>query len=176
MVQAWYMDEDESDRKASHQTNPPQFVSLDKLLQFGVHYWHVQSPEQVNNIAAERGYEFNDEIACSRECLPNFDVMTEKFYQEHLHTDDETRLVLDGSGYFDIRDPTNDKWIRIHVVKDDFISIPPGLYHRFTVDHNNYIRAKRFFTSSPNWTPYNRGDGHHPSRNEYIQKHARNQN
>jgi len=57
-----------------------------------------------------------------------------KFYEEHIHTDDETRFVLEGSGYFDIRDPRNDKWIRIEVIKDDMISIPAGLYHRFTLD------------------------------------------
>ena len=53
---------------------------------------------------------------------------------EHIHPDDETRLVVDGSGYFDIRDPTNDKWIRIEASKNDMIAIPAGLYHRFTLD------------------------------------------
>lgn len=57
-----------------------------------------------------------------------------KFFEEHIHSDDETRLVLDGSGYFDVRDPRSDKWIRIEVIKNDLISIPPGLYHRFTLD------------------------------------------
>ena len=57
-----------------------------------------------------------------------------KFFEEHIHPDDETRFVVDGSGYFDIRDPRNDKWIRIEVSKGDMISIPPGLYHRFTLD------------------------------------------
>lgn len=62
-----------------------------------------------------------------------------KFFQEHIHSDDEVRLVVEGSGYFDIRNPENDKWIRIEVVKNDLISIPPGLYHRFTLDEKVFL-------------------------------------
>ena len=55
------------------------------------------------------------------------------FYTEHLHADDEIRLCLDGSGYFDIRDE-NDNWIRVSVEKGDLITLPAGSYHRFSTD------------------------------------------
>jgi len=175
MVRAWYMDDSEVDQRKPHMTDPPQFVDIEALKQLGVNYWKIDAEnfaqsETLKKIREDQQYDYEDQVICNKCTLPNYDEMIAKFFQEHIHTDDETRLVLDGSGYFDVRDARNDRWIRIEVVKNDMISIPPGVYHRFTLDENDFIKVNRYFAGTPVWVPLNRPQDDHPVRQKYLAK------
>ncbi|XP_058987681.1 acireductone dioxygenase-like isoform X1 [Musca domestica] len=128
---------------------------------------NYQNDKVLQDLRKKRNYTYEDEIACSEECLPDYANKLKSFYTEHLHTDDEIRLVLDGSGYFDVRDD-KDNWIRIAATKGELIIIPAGLYHRFTLDANNYIKAKRYFVGGPVWLAYNRPADDMDCRREYL--------
>lgn len=102
----------------------------------------------------ERGYIEQDVIALSPD-TPNLDAICAKFADEHLHTDDEVRFVLDGAGVFDIRDD-DDRWMRVTVEAGDLIVVPKGRYHRFYLTNSKQIRCVRLFQDRAGWVPHYR--------------------
>ena len=175
MVRAWYMDNTDADQRLEHHREPPEYISLENLFKrtgveyFKIDYKNYEDDGTLTKLKKERGYTYEDEIECSKECLPNYEEKLKNFFTEHLHTDEEIRLVLDGSGYFDVRDQ-DDQWIRIEVKPGDLIIIPSGIYHRFTLDINNYIKAKRYFVGEPIWLPYNRPVDDMECRKNYLNR------
>ncbi|PHU13841.1 1,2-dihydroxy-3-keto-5-methylthiopentene dioxygenase 2 [Capsicum chinense] len=173
VIQAWYMDDSDEDQRLPHHREPKEFVSLEKLAELGVMSWKLdadnyETDEELKKIRADRGYSYMDFCEVCPEKLPNYDEKIKNFFEEHLHTDEEIRYCVAGSGYFDVRD-RDEKWIRVWVKKGGMIVLPAGIYHRFTLDSSNYIKAMRLFVGDPVWTPYNRPHDHLPARKEYVE-------
>ncbi|XP_039113306.1 1,2-dihydroxy-3-keto-5-methylthiopentene dioxygenase [Hyaena hyaena] len=173
MVEAWYMDESAGDPRLPHRGEPCRRVGLEQLRRLGVLYWKLDADKyekdpELEKIRKERNYSWMDIITICKDKLPNYEEKIKMFYEEHLHLDEEIRYILDGSGYFDVRD-AEDRWIRISMAKGDMITLPAGIYHRFTLDQQNYVKAMRLFVGEPVWTAHNRPADHFDARRQYVE-------
>lgn len=112
------------------------------LLSLGILFYtfHISSSTSasgVSNLASSRNYANRDEITVSPDAMgAAYKDKIKMFYDEHMHEDEEIRYILNGSGFFDVRD-ADDKWIRIAAEPGDLLILPAGIYHRFTVDKDN---------------------------------------
>jgi 1,2-dihydroxy-3-keto-5-methylthiopentene dioxygenase len=105
-------------------------------------------------LATARGYVEQDVVELSPG-TPNLDGICAKFADEHLHTDDEVRYVLQGEGIFDLRS-RDDRWIRVVVDAGDLIVVPANLHHRFFLTETKHIRCVRLFKDRGGWVPHYR--------------------
>lgn len=141
------MDEKNTDdQRRPHHRDPKEFVSLQYLADLGVLYWKLnpenyEKDEELQKIREARGYDYLDMLDLCPEKVENYEMKLKNFYTEHIHADEEIRYCLEGSGYFDVRDK-QDHWIRIWIKPGDLIILPAGIYHRFTLDTNNYIKVQ----------------------------------
>lgn len=108
----------------------------------------------LDRLKADRGYVEQDIVELSPD-TPNLDGICAKFIDEHLHTDDEVRFVLEGEGIFDIRS-ADDRFMRVTVERGDLIVVPANRYHRFLLTERKHIRCVRLFKDASGWVPHYR--------------------
>ncbi|KAJ2810856.1 1,2-dihydroxy-3-keto-5-methylthiopentene dioxygenase [Coemansia furcata] len=171
-MRAYLYDNVEADQRELHDSGIP--VSIEDLNAINVQYQQLEGTldEQmkvIEQLCVERSYKNRDEIHINRELLKDYDAKIKTFFTEHIHEDEEIRFIIDGSGFFDVRDKL-DRWVRIHVVQGDLLIVPAGIYHRFTLDTQNNIRAMRLFKEDPQWTPINRPEA---DGNKYHVEHLK---
>lgn len=145
-MQAWWLDTDEP-------------ISTDTLLDNDVHYDRlgVTEPEyraEIDRLKFDRGYVEEDVIELRPETA-NLDAICAKFVDEHLHTEDEVRFVLEGEGVFDIRS-RDDRYMRVKVEQGDLIVVPKDRNHRFMLTDQKTIRCVRLFQDEAGWVPHYR--------------------
>lgn len=132
------------DQREEHDSGLP--VNIEELSNLGVLYYRCPSVAEVDDIASGRSYKNRDEIIVSPEKMGSgYEEKVKMFFNEHMHEDEEIRYILDGRGFFDVRDG-EDAWIRIKLEKDDLIILPSGIYHRFTTDNQN-VRSRTFLNT-----------------------------
>jgi 1,2-dihydroxy-3-keto-5-methylthiopentene dioxygenase len=142
----------------------PDYPTLDveHLRRNGVAYEQLELGSEGNpgyqatldTLKRERGYIEQDVVALTP-TTENLAAICAKFADEHLHTDDEVRFVLEGAGIFDIRDD-HDRWMRVTVEAGDLIVVPKDRYHRFFLTESQQIRCVRLFQDSAGWVPHYR--------------------
>lgn len=81
---------------------------------------------------------------------PGLDEVLERFDKPHTHADDEVRYILDGEGLFGFFDARGEERV-LRVGPGDYLRIPAGVEHRFTLTAARRIKALRLFADTAGW-------------------------
>ncbi len=142
----------------SYLDDPSRSAGTDDLEQAGVFYQKVNLQGEIQGdidaLMKAKGYVEQDTVELSPE-TPNLDSICLKFADEHFHTDDEVRLVLEGEGVFDIRS-AEDEWLRVKVEEGDLLVVPAQKHHRFYLTEMRRIRCVRLFCDAAGWVAHYR--------------------
>ncbi|MEI2664961.1 cupin domain-containing protein [Rossellomorea sp. LJF3] len=107
--------------------------------------------EEIEDISARRGYQARDVISLS-ESTPNLEELLKNFQQEHHHTDDEVRFIVNRHGVFVIQGKDGD-FFEVHLNPGDLISVPENIRHYFTLSDDKQVVAVRIFVTQEGWVP-----------------------
>uniref|UniRef100_A0A914BVM4 Acireductone dioxygenase n=1 Tax=Acrobeloides nanus TaxID=290746 RepID=A0A914BVM4_9BILA len=175
MVKAWFLSKDFGKKdEVNFCEEELEIASLDDLTKLGIHYYQVPVGDRksLQKLLNTNGYEIRDVVTISRDKLPNYDEMTQRYYSEHLHPNEEIRYIIDGCGYFDVRNK-DERWIRMLGEPGDLLVLPAGIYHRFRVTVDDWIQLMRLFRGGTVWSAHDRNEATEQMepRREYVQKY-----
>jgi len=104
---------------------------------------------------ARYGYAAQDLVAL-HPGTPDLDALLARFDQAHMHRDDEVRYVIEGEGLFGFFDAGGTEH-KVRVAPGDFVRVPAGVEHRFTLLASRRIKAVRLFTDAAGWAAFYTG-------------------
>lgn len=87
---------------------------------------------------------------------PQAAAMRAKFLNEHIHTEDEVRFFVRGSGDFVMH--VDGKVWDAHCVQGDLISVPANTRHWFDAGEKPLFTALRVFSDQSGWVAHFTGD------------------
>ncbi|THF65166.1 cupin domain-containing protein [Pseudothauera rhizosphaerae] len=82
--------------------------------------------------------------------LPGLDELRRKFASIHSHPDDEVRYILTGTGYFGFV-ATDGSQSLLEVKAGDYLNVPRGAEHWFTLGADPRLKAVRYFATQQEW-------------------------
>lgn len=93
------MDDSDADQRLPHKREPNLPVSSEALIELGVLQWSLSGSEDDEDLAkirSDRGYSYKDVVDIHKDRMPGYEAKLKTFFEEHIHTDEEIRYVLDG--------------------------------------------------------------------------------
>lgn len=101
------------------------------------------------DVCLAHGYQSMDLVVLHPE-TPGLDDALARFDRPHTHADDEVRYIVDGAGLFGFFDAQGHEHT-VRVGPGDYLRVPAGAEHRFTLTAARRIKAVRLFTDSAGW-------------------------
>jgi 1,2-dihydroxy-3-keto-5-methylthiopentene dioxygenase len=109
----------------------------------------------LDELIGERGAGSADVIKLTPD-HPQAAALRQKFLSEHIHTEDEVRFFVHGSGNFIMH--LDGKVYDAHCTQGDLISVPAGVRHWFDAGPEPFFTALRVFTDTSGWVAHFTGD------------------
>ncbi|KAI6184749.1 1,2-dihydroxy-3-keto-5-methylthiopentene dioxygenase-like protein 3 [Aphelenchoides bicaudatus] len=152
MVQIWLMETYiYGDPRLPHHRFPPKKLNGDELTKkTGTLYYKLDLDDPISlskRIALmkmERKFKREDTLTLDAQSTIDFEEKIAELFEETEADEDQARMVLEGSAYYDV-EGKDGEWIRILVEYGDLIIIPSGRSYRMTTTPKNFVKIRRFF-------------------------------
>ena len=157
MVQIWYMEPYPfGDPRLPHHCFPPKILNPDELTKkTGTLYYKLDLDDQlalskrIAILKLERKFKREDTYTLDSQSTIDFEEKILELFEETECEEDQARMVLEGSAYYDVETIDGNGWIRILCEYGDLIIIPAHRAHRLTPTNKNFVKIRRFFKDIP---------------------------